>query len=409
MVGFIVAALAVVLVSSTALATPKSHRTSTPVRAHTAIIGGEPAQAGGFPWMAYVLDFRGPLVEQCSGTVVAPNLVLTAAHCAEDLQSGAIDDPTGYSVMTGNVNIEASPPERSVSGVSRVIVCGCFDRHTLVGDVALLELSTPTSVPAIALASPAAGTAGAVIAGWGKTSFAQQSLTQQLQWADTATRPAVACEHDAPPFIPSNEICTIGSFASTGICNGDSGGPLLAPMPSATGGMVQIGVSSHGYGTCSTAIPSVFTRVDGVAAWVREWAQALAPGSPQTAPEPIAPTLAGIALVGSMKVSRSGVALGVVCGGGGGECSGNVTATIAVRWRRVERVNGRIVLSPTRIREVKIADDRFAMASGASVTIRSELSSRIRALLGRLGRQGFDALISGHDTVRRVVRTSFRG
>ena len=48
--------------------------------AHAAVIGGQPAAPGTFPWMAYVLDLRGSNIGQCSGTVVAPNLVLTAGH-----------------------------------------------------------------------------------------------------------------------------------------------------------------------------------------------------------------------------------------------------------------------------------------------------------------------------------------
>ncbi len=57
-------------------------------RAHTAVVGGQSAEPGTFPWMAYVLDVRGDDVEQCSGTVVAPNLVLTAGHCTENMQTG---------------------------------------------------------------------------------------------------------------------------------------------------------------------------------------------------------------------------------------------------------------------------------------------------------------------------------
>ena len=358
--------------------------------------------------MAYVLDFRGTLVGQCSGTVVAPNLVLTAGHCGEEIQTGVLNDPTGYEVLTGNVDVEAGAAERQVSTVSRVIVCGCFDRHTAVGDVSLLELSTPTSAPPVTLASPIAGSPGAVIAGWGKTSFAQQTPVVQLQWADTTVQPARLCEHQAPPFIPSNEICTTSSSKTTAICNGDSGGPLLEPMASATGGMVQVGVSSHGYDNCSTAIPSVFTRVDAVSTWVREWAQALAPGSSPAA-EPLSPVLDGIALGQSLKVSRAGVSLVVSCAGGGGECSGNIKATIEVHWRLVASRNGNTGFSRLLTRLVTLASDRFAIASGASVTIRSELSPRNHALLSRLGRGGFDALLSGHGTVRRVVRAAFRG
>jgi hypothetical protein len=44
--------------------------------AHASVIGGNDAQPGTFPWIARVLDLRGQQLGECSGTVIAPNLVL---------------------------------------------------------------------------------------------------------------------------------------------------------------------------------------------------------------------------------------------------------------------------------------------------------------------------------------------
>lgn len=101
----------------------------------------------------------------------------------------------------------------------------------------------------------------------------------------------------SPPFSPASEVCAIyPPDRRTGVCKGDSGGPLLLAEPSAAGGMVQIGVASHGYGECATTRPSVFTRVDAISAWVRGWVQALASSPPASASLPAdtvaAPTLA---------------------------------------------------------------------------------------------------------------------
>jgi len=82
---------------------------------------------------------------------VAANVVLTAGHCAEDTETGRLHDPSGYTVVTGNVDWTA--PSRQVFGVSRVVVYPGFNRVYLTGDAALLILSAPTSAPAISLAS----------------------------------------------------------------------------------------------------------------------------------------------------------------------------------------------------------------------------------------------------------------
>ena len=107
--------VAMVAAPSVAGASRRAPRAPRRDSAHAAVIGGQPAEPGTFPWMAYVLDFRGNEVGQCSGTVVAPNLVLTAGHCAEDVQTGVVNEASGYRVLTGNVNWAA--PESGKTGL----------------------------------------------------------------------------------------------------------------------------------------------------------------------------------------------------------------------------------------------------------------------------------------------------
>ena len=226
-------------------------RVATRDRARVAVIGGQAAEAGAFPWMAYILDFRGEEEGQCSGTVVAANLVLTAGHCAENMQSGVVNEASGYRVTTGNVDSAAPAGERQESDVTRVIVCSCFDRRTLVGDVALLQLSTPTTAPAVTLASSPRVATPAVFAGWGKTFPAQEAPMQALQWAHTMAQTAASCERETSLFSPASEVCAIDPpERRTGVCEGDSGGPLLTADPSAAGGMVEVGVATHTTGRC---------------------------------------------------------------------------------------------------------------------------------------------------------------
>jgi secreted trypsin-like serine protease len=158
------------------LSTAVAARGSQPTPlAHATVIGGSPAEPGTFPSLAFVIDVKGALADQCTGTVVAANLVLTAAHCAENMQTGDLNRGD-FEVVTGAVEWDA--PARQLSGVSRVIIYPQFSRRLDDGDAALLVLSTPTTAPAITLATAAnagwvhAGTAG-TIAGWGKTHYLQ--------------------------------------------------------------------------------------------------------------------------------------------------------------------------------------------------------------------------------------------
>jgi len=265
-----------------ARAVPAARRSPT---ANAAIIGGEPAQAGMFASVAEILDIRGREVGQCTGTVVAPNLVLTAGHCAENVKTGIANGSTGYRILTGGVE-ETS--ERQISTVSGVLPYEGYARKVDDSDAALLVLSTATTAPAVRLATAAnraklhAGSR-ATIVGWGETHYGQSGPTRALNWASTVVQSNHWCKRNAPPFYGRSEICTIDppSYA-TGACSGDSGGPLLTRA--VNGEVVEVGIAVHVYTACSTRLPTVFTRVKPLAAWVQTWIDAykVAPSPPQS-------------------------------------------------------------------------------------------------------------------------------
>ncbi len=409
MIRALLAAAVLVIAPVLPSAAGASNAVRSPLRpsAHAAVIGGQAAEPGTFPWMAYILDRRGDEVGQCSGTVVAPNLVLTAGHCAEDMQTGVVNEAAGYRVVTGNVDWAAPEAEKQVSDVVRVIPCPCFDRTTLIGDVALLQLSTPTTAPAVTLAASSPGGTGALLAGWGEEYYGQDTQVERLQWAPTAVQRSEVCEREASQFSPASEACTGDPPGpQAGACKGDSGGPLLVARPSAAGGMVQIGVASHGYGECSTASPSVFTCADAISAWVRGWAHALARNPPVLALPPAgvvaAPNLPGLASGGSVRIGDRALSLVLACDGEGGVCSGDAEATIAVREERIARSDGRQTVS-TRILRVRLAKVGFAIAPGASVSVSSALSPQGSALLSRLRGRELQVVLAGRGLARRVV------
>lgn len=269
-------ALGAVLLACALVATPlalagRDHRP----RAHRAIVGGKVASEGQYLSTAFVLDVKGKLVESCSGTVVAPSLVLTAGHCAENIQTGVVNPHGGYYVVTGQLDLAATQPTQ-ISRVIGVIPYPGYERRHDPGDAGLLVLEKPVTAPPMPLVKVGqarlydAGT-NATIAGWGLTTTLHPKVSKKLRYASLVVQPAGYCKRHIRPFFPRWEICAIDSaHESSNSCFGDSGGPLMVPRGD-TGELVEVGVVALGNVRCSPRYPSVYTRVDALSGWLHSW------------------------------------------------------------------------------------------------------------------------------------------
>ncbi|HEX7243931.1 MAG TPA: serine protease [Solirubrobacterales bacterium] len=268
------AVLASALAAAGAIA-PAATASGQPL-AGASVVGGKPAAPGQYPWMAFVVDVQEGGALSCSGTVIAPRVVLTAAHCVVNEQRTGINDPAGYRVVTGVTNW--TDPAGQVSEVKQLIPnpkWGTFasdDPRYEFGDAALLVLSAPVSAPGIALAKPGdtrflrVGTR-ARIAGWGQTYYEQEGFTESLMWAKTVVE-SPRCEG------LWGRICAIDfPRAESSVCHGDSGGPIFVKDPKR--GWLQIGVTEAVLYKCTTHRPQLFTRVDVLRKWIDRHVQAI--------------------------------------------------------------------------------------------------------------------------------------
>lgn len=259
--------------------------------AQASIVGGRGATIAEFPSLAYIQADLGKGGFACTGTVASPRVILTAAHCAEDIERGTFTSPGAYAVATGTT----SPGQALRENVFKVVethVFPGFDPGTLRGDAAILVLDRPTAAPPIALAGPAdvglyAGGAAMQLAGWGLTRANSVNPPESLRATTMVVQGPSFCESKTKRFYPefssAAQFCALDApTKKSGGCFGDSGGPGIGQR--ADGTPVELGIISTGGPFCNPEFPNVLTRVDTVSPWVAEWIAATEAGAPRPNP-----------------------------------------------------------------------------------------------------------------------------
>ncbi|XP_042210577.1 uncharacterized protein LOC121858311 isoform X1 [Homarus americanus] len=225
------------------------------------IIGGEIVDVGEFPWQVRLNIQPGIM---CSGTLIGPSWVLTAAHCFPD---GRLIETE---VSLGDHDLGVVEPGSVVTRAKSVVVHQEFDSFSMNNDIAVLELQEPVTftdrIKPICLATleetPNNGLA--VSSGWGHQSYGgSKSDILQKVTLDVITNEYCDTLYAGFYEITENMICTYTQNKDA--CQGDSGGPLVAQI----GGYWKlIGTVSFGYRCAWKESPGIFARVAKYIDWI---------------------------------------------------------------------------------------------------------------------------------------------
>ena len=106
------------------------------------IVGGTVAGAGDNPFQVALLRASQPnnaAAQFCGGTLVRPNMVVTAAHCSDFITAPQVQ------VLTGTQLLDGSGTRRNVA---RIAIHPSWNSNTFDNDVAVWELTTDAPGPA---------------------------------------------------------------------------------------------------------------------------------------------------------------------------------------------------------------------------------------------------------------------
>ena len=258
-----------------------------------AVVNGKPVSPGQFDYVANVWIFG---QEECTGVLLAPAWVITAGHCTSvsgAFSEGLVPSPvtfpaSAYTVFLGTPNADGSGGERHT--VSQVVI----DPDFLVtngdgNDVSLLHLSTPSKQPTMQIApdKPKLWAAGvmATVAGFGTTSDSSSVKPPTMRYAHVPFVTGAYCAEKYPfgPGIvaddgwydPKTMVCAGYAQGGTDVCEGDSGGPILAP--GVAGKLELIGTTSFGHGCAEPGWPTTYALAAGGP--IREFLDQHVPGA----------------------------------------------------------------------------------------------------------------------------------
>jgi len=197
----------------------------------------------------------------CAATLVAADLVITAARCRRAFKPGR-------KLIVGEYNLYTVTPGQSVEAtvVNRSIY-PTYNGDYHYNDLMMLKIDPPVTTiqPVEINIDPSLPVEGEPLfmMGLGRSStfgnlsnVLQQAMVFQISY-DTCVKYF--------PNVTSNEHMCVGSSAMP--CYGDMGGPLLTNNP--LGQKILVGVASYGSTSCIQGI-SVYTTMSSYVPWLQE-------------------------------------------------------------------------------------------------------------------------------------------
>ncbi|KAJ8719358.1 hypothetical protein PYW08_011533 [Mythimna loreyi] len=248
------------------------------------IIGGIEAPQGYAPYMAAILIGDDFVMVACGGSLVLPNLILTAAHCVDVYRVPGGQLMNIFHGVVGSNNFRSGGTTVQFRGYH---MHAEWNPVTMANDIGLLLLTEKVllgkSIQLMAMNFDYIDAEeSSFVTGWGLIATRPSITPFNLQLLEVNTLRPQACVDTireasaiwwptAPSVDPALMICALNSdgrkemaLERGGLCYGDSGSPLVSRK---TG--TQIGIASWVIGCALVGVPDMHARISPYQEFIR--------------------------------------------------------------------------------------------------------------------------------------------